>query len=140
MIMPVPVMMMPMPMIVLVIMVVMLMIMIMIVIVVMMVMPVLMVVIVIMIMVVMPVIVGLEKGILEGKGHAVRRIADGAIPERLLGTQRFPVGQLMGNDHVFERIGPVVEIGIATIRIAGLLGPENRLVHRGFPFLAAHHA
>lgn len=107
-------------------------------------MPVLMVVmlmIMVMVMImVMPVIVWLEKGVLEGKGHAVRRIADGTIPERLLGTQRFPVGQLMGNDHVLERICPVIEIGIATIRIAGLLGPENRAIHRGFPFLAAHKA
>jgi len=101
------------------------------------VMPVLMVMVMVM---VMPVIVWLEKGVLEGKGHAVRRIADGTIPERLLGTQRFPVGQLMGNDHVLERICPVIEIGIATIRIAGLLSPENRAIHRGFPFLAAHKA
>ncbi|MEN9283933.1 MAG: hypothetical protein RLZZ179_1426 [Verrucomicrobiota bacterium] len=81
-----------------------------------------------------------QVGIFEGKSDPMRGVANGAVPERLLFREGFPVGHAMTDENRFQCVRPMIEIGITAVRIAGGLGPQNRLAHDGFPFLAGDDA
>ena len=97
------------------------------------------VVIVIMIVVMMIMTVG-EEGVFEGEGDAVGGMADGLVPEGLLLGEGWAGGEAAGDDDVFEGVGPVVEVGVAVVWVAGCLGVEDGGVHGGFPFFAGDDA
>ena len=81
-----------------------------------------------------------QVGVFEGKSDPMRGVANGAVPERLLFREGFPVGHPMTDENRFQCVRPMIEIGITVVRIAGGLGPQNRLAHDGFPFLAGDDA
>jgi hypothetical protein len=94
---------------------------------------------VIVIMVVVIVAVG-EEGVFEGEGDPVGGIADGLVPEGLLLGEGWAGGEAAGDDDVFEGVGPMVEVGVAVVGVAGCLGVEDGGVHGGFPFFAGDDA
>jgi len=81
-----------------------------------------------------------QVGIFEGKSDPMRGVSNGAVPERLLFREGFPVCHPMTDENRFQCVRPMIEIGITVVRIAGGLGPQNRLAHDGFPFLAGDDA